>query len=146
MRMIKQRFQTKQVFWPQAKATLTYIRYQVFVEEQNVPADIEIDEHDEGCDHLLAYDEHGTAVGTARLLPDGHIGRMAVLAEFRGKGIGSQLLTDIIALAKAKGLRVVTLNAQTQAVGFYQIHQFETVGEVFMEAGIPHVQMQRRLG
>ena len=139
------RFHTQRVSWAEAKQALAGIRQQVFVKEQNVPLELELDEHDAGCDHLLAMDEHGTAVGTARLLADGHIGRMAVLAEFRGKGIGTQLLTDIIALAKAKGLRAVTLHAQTQAMGFYEKHQFRPIGDEFMEAGIAHIQMQRRL-
>lgn len=138
-------FYTQEVTWVDAKATLTNIRQQVFVKEQNVPLDLELDEHDPYCIHLLAYDANGVAVGTARLLPDGHIGRMAVLAEHRGKGIGSRLLTDIVNLAKAKGLREVALNAQTKAVTFYKKHQFHIVGEEFMEAGIAHVEMQRQL-
>lgn len=143
--MTQASFYTQQVSWAEAKATLTSIRQKVFVDEQKVPLELELDEHDAQCNHLLAYDDHGTAVGTARLLPNGQIGRMAVLAEFRGKGIGSRLLTDIIALAKAKGLRAVTLHAQTQAVDFYAKHQFHITGEEFMEAGIAHVTMQRQL-
>ena len=143
--MNKANFYTQEVSWAEAKATLSSIRQQVFVKEQNVPLDMELDEHDVNSNHLLAIDDHGTPVGTARLLPDGHIGRMAVLAEFRGNGIGSQLLTDIIELAKAKGIRTVTLHAQTQAVEFYIKHHFHIVSEEFMEAGIPHVEMQRQL-
>jgi predicted GNAT family N-acyltransferase len=143
--MKKVNFYTQLFSWAEAKEQLANIRRQVFVEEQKVPMEMELDEHDASCDHLLAFDEHGTAVGTARLLADGHIGRMAVLAEFRGKGIGSQLLTDIIALAKTKGLHAVTLHAQIQAVGFYEKHHFRIVGEDFMEAGIAHTPMQRQL-
>ena len=143
--MKKTSFHTQQVIWEEAKDRLTTIRRQVFVKEQQVPVELELDEHDAECDHLLAFDEQGNAIGTARLLPDGHIGRMAVLAEFRGQGIGSQLLTDIIVLAKTKGVHKVTLHAQIQAVEFYQKHQFQIIGEKFMEAGIPHVQMQRQL-
>ncbi|KPJ92039.1 MAG: hypothetical protein AMJ53_10195 [Gammaproteobacteria bacterium SG8_11] len=136
---------TQPVSWQDAQETLSRIRYQVFVNEQNVPPELELDEHDAGCDHLLAYDEHGNAIGTARLMPDGHIGRMAVLAEFRGKGVGSKLLTDIIVLARDKGIKVLTLHAQSQAVGFYEKHQFHIVGDEFLEAGIAHVKMQRHL-
>jgi predicted GNAT family N-acyltransferase len=143
--MNKVNFYIKEVSWIEAKATLSDIRQQVFVKEQKVPQDMELDEHDTNSNHLLACDTNGIPVGTARLLPDGHIGRMAVLAEFRGQGIGSQLLTDIIGLAKAKGLRVVTLHAQTQAVEFYKKHRFHIVGKEFMEAGIAHVEMQRQL-
>jgi predicted GNAT family N-acyltransferase len=143
--MSKRRFYTRRVSWQEAKDTLTRIRYQVFVNEQRVPADMELDEHDTSCDHLLAFDEQGIAVGTARLLPDGHIGRMAVLAEYRGQGIGTLLLTEILELAKSRGLSTIALHAQTHAVSFYEKHLFYIVGEEFMEAGIPHVQMQRRL-
>ena len=143
--MNKVSFYTQEVTWAEAKATLSNIRQQVFVKEQNVPPDMELDEQDSHCKHLLAFDAEGAPVGTVRLLPDGHIGRMAVLAEYRGKGIGSLLLTDIIELAKAQGLAVITLNAQSQAVAFYEKHQFHTMGEEFMEAGISHVEMRRRL-
>lgn len=143
--MNKFSFYTQEVTWAEAKAALANIRQQVFVKEQKVPLDMELDEHDAHCNHLLAFDANGVPVGTVRLLPDGHIGRMAVLAKFRGKGIGSRLLTDIIRLAKAKGLREVSLHAQIHAVGFYEQHHFHAVGEEFMEAGIAHVQMQRKL-
>lgn len=143
--MSRPRFYTRYVTWQEAKDALAHIRYQVFVNEQRVPADMELDDHDPDCDHLLAFDDQGTAVGTARLLPDGHIGRMAVLAEYRGQGIGTLLLNEILALAQSRGLRTVVLHAQIHAVGFYEKHRFAVVGDEFMEAGIPHVQMQRRL-
>lgn len=143
--MSKRRFYTRHVTWQEAKDTLAHIRFQVFVNEQHVPADMELDEYDARCDHLLAFDEQGTAVGTARLLPDGHIGRMAVLAEHRGQGLGTLLLNDILALAQSRGLRAIVLHAQIHAVSFYEKHRFQVVGDEFMEAGIPHVQMQRRL-
>lgn len=136
---------TQQVSWQQARHELTAIREQVFVKEQNVPLELELDEHDEHCYHLLAYGQEGQPVGTARLLQDGHIGRMAVLAPYRGRGIGSKLLVSIVELARRQGLDEVYLNAQIHAVGFYEKHQFQVVGEEFMDAGIPHVQMQRRL-
>jgi predicted GNAT family N-acyltransferase len=143
--MKKRGIYTQHVEWSEAKQTLAYIRHQVFVNEQHVPADMELDQHDASCDHLLAFNDHGTAIGTVRLLPDGHIGRMAVLAEFRGNGVGTQLLEDILALAKTKGMHTVALYAQTQAAEFYAKHQFITTGQEFLEAGIPHIEMQRRL-
>jgi len=136
---------TQQVSWPEAKTTLTAIREQVFVKEQLVPMDLELDEHDERCCHLLAYSPEGHAVGTARLLQDGHIGRMAVLAPYRGRGIGSLLLENIVELARQRGLSEVYLNAQTHAIGFYEKHLFHVAGEEFMEAGIPHIQMRRQI-
>jgi len=84
--------------WEQARAAASRIRYAVFVEEQGVPVEIELDEHDAVCIHALAFDG-GAAVGTGRLLPDGHIGRMAVLREFRGRGVGSAILAKLIEAA-----------------------------------------------
>jgi predicted GNAT family N-acyltransferase len=136
---------TERVTWSEAKARLVAIREQVFVKEQNVPMELEMDEHDEHCYHLLARDGTGKDVGTARLLPNGHIGRMAVLAPYRGRGIGSQLLEATVELAKTQGLNTLYLHAQTHAIGFYEKHQFGVVGGEFMEAGIPHVQMRRQL-
>lgn len=143
--MNKDSYHAQPVSWPEFKTVLAEIREQVFVKEQNVPLALELDEHDERCYHLLAIDQHGSAVGTARLLQDGHIGRMAVLAQHRGKGIGSLLLNHLIKMAKTKGMVCVFLNAQTQAIGFYEKHHFHVVGEEFTDAGIPHVRMQRQL-
>jgi predicted GNAT family N-acyltransferase len=136
---------TERVTWSEAKSRLAAIREQVFVKEQKVPLELEMDEHDAHCYHLLAHDGAGHAVGTARLLLNGYIGRMAVLAPYRGRGIGSQLLEATVELAKTQGLNTLYLNAQTHAIGFYEKHQFRVVGEEFMEAGIPHVQMRRQL-
>lgn len=81
-------------------------------------------------------------MGTGRLLPDGHIGRMAVLREWRGKGVGALLLRALVELARSRGHTSVRLNAQTQALGFYRRYGFEAVGAQFMEAGIPHLAMR----
>lgn len=130
--------------WETLKADAQAIRIEVFVVEQNVPAELEMDEMDAVCLHAVAYDPSGLAVGTGRLLPDGHIGRMAVRKVARGAGIGGLLLQALMAQAKARGDRAVALNAQTQAAPFYQRHGFAIEGDEFSEAGIPHVEM--RLG
>jgi predicted GNAT family N-acyltransferase len=116
----------------------------VFVEEQGVPAELEMDEMDVQCIHALAFDGE-RAVGTGRLLPDGHIGRMAVLKEFRGKGAGGALLAKLMEAAKSRGDREVLLSAQVHAVPFYQAYGFELFGEIYEEAGIPHRDMRRDL-
>jgi predicted GNAT family N-acyltransferase len=131
--------------WPSARAEAQRVRETVFVVEQNVPAEIELDEWDERCDHALAYDADGRVVGTGRLLPDGHVGRMAVLREARGQGVGRQLLEALIERARARGMTRVVLNAQTHAAAFYARFGFTRTGEPFMEAGIPHVTMARDL-
>jgi len=131
--------------WEQAREKASRIRFRVFVAEQGVPREIELDEQDPLCVHAMAFDERGAAVGTGRLLPDAHIGRMAVLEERRGRGIGSALLNRLIDAARERGDREVALSAQVHAVEFYRRHGFETVGEVYEEAGIPHRSMRRRL-
>lgn len=122
------------------------IREAVFVAEQGVPPEIELDDMDARSLHALARLEDGRAVGTGRLLPDGHIGRMAVLAEWRGRGVGGALLERLVAEARTRGLREVVLSAQTHALGFYLRHGFAAEGEVFFEAGIAHRAMRRTLG
>lgn len=129
--------------WPGDEASIRAIREQVFVREQQVPAELEWDGKDADCVHLLAYDMDGKAVGTARMQADGHIGRMAVLADWRGQGIGGALLQMLIERAAAHQLAEVFLHAQTQAAGFYHQHGFIAVGDEFEEAGIPHVRMSR---
>ena len=132
------------VDWRTARAEAKRIRFEVFVEEQRVPAEIELDEHDASCVHALAYSD-GKPVGTGRLLPDGHIGRMAVLRSQRGKGIGKALLRALIDAARRRGDREVVLSAQVHAVGFYSAEAFEPEGPVYEEAGIPHQAMRRSL-
>jgi predicted GNAT family N-acyltransferase len=131
--------------WEQAREEASRIRFRVFVVEQGVPSEIELDAQDPLCMHALAFDERGAAVGTGRLLPDGHIGRMAVLEERRGHGVGSALLARLIDAARERGDREILLSAQVHAVDFYRRHGFETVGEVYEEAGIPHRAMRYSL-
>lgn len=130
--------------WDQARAHAAPIRFAVFVEEQGVPREIELDELDEACVHAVAF-EGARAVATGRLLPDGHIGRMAVLKPWRGRGIGALMLSNLIQCAKARGDAEVVLSAQVHAVPFYRAHGFMEEGAPFMEAGIPHQNMRRAL-
>lgn len=130
--------------WSQLQQQAKAIRFEVFVDEQKVPPEIELDDMDSVCLHALAWDAQGKAVGTGRLLPDGHIGRMAVRRSARGSGVGGALLTALMEQARQRGDTRVVLNAQTQAAAFYQRHGFEVVGPEFEEAGIAHVEMQHR--
>jgi predicted GNAT family N-acyltransferase len=130
--------------WNAARAEASRIRLAVFVEEQRVPPEIEMDDKDAVCVHALAYAQ-GRAVGTGRLLPDGHIGRMAVLKENRSLGVGSAILERLVEEARRRGMPQVVLSAQTHALGFYRRHGFMAAGEVFEEAGIPHQEMRRML-
>jgi predicted GNAT family N-acyltransferase len=131
--------------WDEARVEARRIRELVFVHEQGVPLALEMDDQDAHCDHALALSADGSTVGTGRLLPDGHIGRMAVLKEWRGEGVGAMLLQALIERARQRGDASVRLNAQTYVTGFYRRFGFEVSGAEFIEAGIPHVAMQRDL-
>jgi predicted GNAT family N-acyltransferase len=130
--------------WEKARAQAAPIRLVVFVQEQGVPPELEMDEIDAQCIHALAF-EGEQAVATGRLLPDGHIGRMAVLKEFRRQGAGGALLAKLMEAAKSRGDREVLLSAQVHAVPFYEAYGFEVFGAVYEEAGIPHRDMRRHL-
>lgn len=127
--------------WDRAREEAAAIRFAVFVEEQGVPAEIEMDEADALSVHALAY-HGGEAVGTGRLLPDAHIGRMAVLKAWRGRGAGGLILARLLDAARARGDAVVRLSAQVHALGFYRAHGFEALGQVYQEAGIAHQAMR----
>lgn len=131
--------------WDALSADAALIRNEVFVVEQNVPAELEMDEMDALCVHAVAYDQGGTPLATGRLLPDGHIGRMAVRKNGRGQGIGGAVLQALMAAARARGDHEVALNAQTHAAPFYASHGFAQEGELFMEAGIEHIHMRATL-
>ncbi|MGD2081444.1 MAG: GNAT family N-acetyltransferase [Chromatiales bacterium] len=135
-------FRVRIAHWDRDREALEQIRHAVFVDEQGVPADLEWDGGDRDAEHLLAEDGRGHPIGTARLLPAGHIGRMAVLAPWRGRGVGTALLTRMLELARARGLGRVALNAQTAAVPFYHRQGFTVDGDEFMDAGIPHRRMR----
>jgi predicted GNAT family N-acyltransferase len=135
--------------WENARAEASRIRLKVFVEEQGVPRDIELDERDVECVHALAYEE-SKVVGTGRLVPPAEgaasqVGRMAVLPEFRGRGVGSRILEELMDRARQCGEKQLTLSAQIHAVEFYRNHGFQPMGEIYDEAGIPHRKMRRSL-
>jgi predicted GNAT family N-acyltransferase len=119
------------------------IREAVFVRELGVAAPVS-DEADLDAIHVVAYRRDG-AIAAARLLPDGAIGRLAVLACARRGGIGSLVLRRLIAYALQRGDACVRLYAQRDAIPFYLRHAFATVGEPFYEAGVEHIEMMRRL-
>ena len=137
-------FSIEMADWDRDQETLRSIREAVFVVEQNVPVELEWDGVDQDCVHVIAYANDRSAVGTGRLLPDGHIGRLAVLASWRGRGAGSSLLLKLVAIAKARGIGPIALNAQTHALAFYERFGFVAEGNDFDDAGIPHRHMLLR--
>jgi predicted GNAT family N-acyltransferase len=142
--MPKLEFNLEIVSWDKGQTALREIRKTVFIKEQRVPVELEWDEFDQNCQHILAT-TNGKAIGTGRLTEDGHIGRMAVLKNFRKQGVGSAMLTELIKLARQKKMQTVVLNAQVSAELFYKKFAFETISGVFDDAGIPHVKMQKLL-
>jgi predicted GNAT family N-acyltransferase len=137
-------FTVKPIYWNASEKEVRAIRNKVFVEEQGVPPELEWDGHDERSYHVLAYAPDGTAIGTGRLLQDGHIGRVAVLMEWRGKGVGRALLEMLLVIANKMGYDEVKLHAQTRVINFYKKRGFTKQGKEFMEAGIPHIAMKRK--
>ena len=138
-------FTIRVLAWPEALPLARPVREKVFIEEQRVPRELEWDEWDERSDHAVARDMKGQAIGTARLLPDGRIGRMAVLREWRRRGVGAALMEALLRQARGQSVSRVTLHAQTQAAGFYRRFGFSERGGEFLEAGIPHVEMTLEL-
>jgi predicted GNAT family N-acyltransferase len=130
--------------WEKARAHAAPIRFTVFVEEQGVPREIELDEMDAQSLHAIAFEDQ-LPVGTGRLLPDGHIGRMAVLRDRRGRGIGGRILVRLVDEARARGQREAVLSAQVHAVPFYRRHGFREEGAEYLDAGIPHRTMRRSI-
>lgn len=138
-------FQVQRVTWQDAEADLRILREFVFIKEQNVPPELEWDGEDENAVHVLARDTKGRPIGTARMTADGHIGRMAVLRAWRHRGVGTELLTALITIARARQLPRVKLDAQVRAIDFYRRLDFIPQGETFMDAGMPHQHMTRSL-
>lgn len=131
--------------WKDHADVLGQVRRTVFIEELNVPEELEWDDLDESCQHLLALDSKNKPIGTGRLCERGHIGRMAVIKDWRGKGVGSALLRKLMDIAQQTGNLKLVLNAQTSAAGFYARYGFSAEGDEFMDAGIPHMRMTRYL-
>lgn len=113
--------------------------------EQQVPLELEWDEDDETALHALAEDETGNPVGTGRLTVDGHVGRMAVMKDWRGRGVGGAVLAWLTDAARSRGIAEIVLSAQVDAISFYRRFGYTEEGDDFMDAGIPHRRMRRRL-
>jgi predicted GNAT family N-acyltransferase len=131
--------------WERDAVAIRSIRRHVFVEEQGIPENLEWDGRDaDGC-HVLAFAGADEAVATGRLQADGRIGRMAVLREWRGRGVGSALLDRLQRCAQDRGLRQVYVHAQLEVAGFYRRAGFQAVGQPFTAASIPHIEMTKPL-
>lgn len=143
-------FTVSLVCWHDGEPLLRAIREAVFMREQHVPAELEWDGLDELCRHALALSMKGDAIGCGRIIPPrdhapAHIGRLAVLPEWRNKRVGTALLEALLDYARAMQYPEVIVHAQTQAKAFYRPFGFEEEGPEFMDAGIPHVLMRLAL-
>lgn len=121
---------------------LRAVREPVFVREQRVPIELEWDELDPLSRHVLAVDAAGRPIATGRLTPEHKIGRMAVVADWRGRGVGAAVLQRLLAIAREQRLAAVELHAQESAIDFYARCGFQAYGEAFDEAGIRHRHMR----
>jgi len=138
-------FSVSRADWPRDSAALRAVRSAVFIDEQKLPAALEWDGRDDACLHVLAQRPSGEAIGTGRLLPDGRIGRMAVVRAARGNGVGAALLRELLAAARERGFTEVELSAQTHALGFYERYDFVAVSDVYLDAGMPHRTMRLKI-
>lgn len=131
--------------WTELGHLAAPVRRRVFIEEQGIPVELEWDDLDPASRHIVAVAELDAPIGTVRLTPTAHIGRMAVLPAWRHRGIGKQLLQTVLEEAAAAGMSSVALSAQVPVIGFYEKLEFEPYGEIFQDVGIPHRMMRRRL-
>lgn len=132
--------------WEQARTTAGPIRYAIFMGEPDAPPGIELDDQDKDCVHAIAFSNADQkAVGTGRLMPDGHIGRMAVLKDWRRLGVAAELLDALVEEARKRGYKEVVLSAPLQAAEFYRSKGFVADGKVFEEAGSLYEKMRKAL-
>jgi predicted GNAT family N-acyltransferase len=132
--------------WEEARTVAGPIRYTIFLEEKDAPPGIEPDELDPQCIHGIAYDESGKAVGTGRLLPDGQLGRMAVLKDWRRRGAGAALVEALIEEARRRGQKEITVLAALQSAEFYRSLGFVAEGKVVKEGTVLQQKMRKALG
>ena len=132
-------FAIRAATWLDDRHEISLVRRQVFIVEQKIPESEEWDDADESSSHVLAFSEKRDVVGTGRIEPTGKIARLAVLAEYRGEGVGSAMLTRLVEEARQRGFSQVYLHAQTHALNFYKKFGFVSDEEIFSEGGIPHV-------
>ena len=139
------RFTVSLVSWHDGEPLLRAIREAVFIREQGVPAELEWDGLDETCRHALALSSKGNAIGCGRMLANGHIGRMAVLPEWREQKVGTAIMEAFLDYARTHDYKQADVDAQTYAVPFYRTFGFVEQGEEFMDAGLPHIKMYLKL-
>jgi len=134
-------FTVSLVSWHDAEPLLKSVREAVFIKEQGIPAELEWDGLDEGCRHALALSLQGQAIGCGRMLSTGHVGRIAVLPQWRKQKVGTAIMEALLDYARAHEYKQVDVDAQTYALPFYRGFGFAEQGKEFMDAGLPHNKM-----
>ncbi len=135
-------FSVSLVCWHDGEPLLKSVREAVFIREQGIPAELEWDGLDNHCRHALVLSRQGEAIGCGRMLEDGHIGRIAVLPKWRKQKVGTAIMEALLDYARAHDYPQVDVDAQTYAMPFYRGFEFAEEGEVFMDAGLPHIKMR----
>lgn len=135
-------FTVSPVCWHDGEPMLKSVREAVFIQEQGIPAELEWDGLDNHCRHVLVLSNQGVAIGCGRMLADGHIGRIAVLPKWRKQKVGTAIVEALLDYARANDYPQVDVDAQTYAVPFYHRFEFVEEGDVFMDAGLPHIKMR----
>jgi predicted GNAT family N-acyltransferase len=138
-------FTVSLVSWHDGEPLLKSVREAVFIKEQGIPAELEWDGVDERCRHALALSLQGQAIGSGRMLANGHIGRIAVLPPWRKKKVGTAIMEALLDYARAHDYKQVDVDAQIYAMPFYRSFGFVEQGEQFMDAGLPHIKMTLKL-
>ena len=142
---MNRKFTVSLVSWHDGEPLLKSVRKAVFIDEQSISPELEWDGLDEECRHALVLSSQGEAIGCGRMMADGHIGRIAVLPAWRKQKVGTAIMEALLGYARAHGYPQVDVDAQTYAVPFYQAFDFAPEGEVFQDAGLPHIKMRREL-
>ncbi len=130
------------VQWHDAEKLLRVVRTVVFIDEQQIPNNLEWDDLDATAQHLLVTNDAHEPIACARLLQNGSVGRMAVLKAWRGLGVGSMMLKEAIEMHQQQGIQMITLSAQVHAIPFYEKAGFEVIGQPYLDADIQHVDMR----
>jgi predicted GNAT family N-acyltransferase len=142
---MEKKFTVSLVSWHDGMPLLKSVREAVFIEEQKIPPELEWDGLDEGCRHALVLSSQGEAIGCGRMLSDGHIGRIAVLPMWRKQKVGTAIMEALLNYARAHEYPGVDVDAQTYATPFYESFGFAKEGDVFEDAGLPHIKMRLKL-
>ncbi len=138
-------FEFVQVKWAAASSDIMQIREKVFIIEQRFGKETLIDKDDPKSFHILVLNKSGKTVACGRLNPNGRIGRIAVLIDHRGSGIGTMLLSKLIRIAEKRKITTLTLNTETDLTHFYDQQRFHIDGPVYMKQGVPFQRMRMSL-